>query len=400
MARTLTALVEPEVLRWARESIGLTPLAAARKIGLSDETLVGRWEAGAAAPSIPQLREAARVYKRPLAVFFLSRPPDGSFDVMHDFRRLPDAEARLWSPELHGEYRRARDQRDIVLEIADLAQEPIPQTWRLPEPLPDDDEELAAMARRNLIEVAPVRFPAGGDEFAHLGFWIAALEEAGVLVITSAGVKVDEMRGFSLHFDKLPVIVVNGSDFARGRLFSLLHEYAHLILHTDGLCDMAPGRPTSADLRLEVRCNAIAAAILMPRAAVLGLTEVAIAPSRSENWSDSALETGARTFGVSVEAFLRRLLTLGRTTEAFYQRKRQELLRTYTEALARRKEEGSGGNWYRTKVRNLGKGYVREVISAYQRSLIDTYTAASYLDAKVQQLPRLGQEAALKADVQ
>jgi hypothetical protein len=39
-----------------------------------------------------------------------------------------------------------------------------------------------------------------------------------------------------------------------------------------------------------------------------------------------------------VEAFLRRLLTLGRTTEAFYQRKRQELLRTYTEALARRKE--------------------------------------------------------------
>jgi hypothetical protein len=40
---------------------------------------------------------------------------------MHDFRRLPDAEARLWSPELHGEYRRARDQRDIALEIADLA---------------------------------------------------------------------------------------------------------------------------------------------------------------------------------------------------------------------------------------------------------------------------------------
>src|SRR5713101_3579339 len=60
-----------------------------------------------------------------------------------------------------------------------------------------------------------------------------------------------------------------------------------------------PGRPTSADLRLEVRCNAIAAAILMPRAAVLGLAEVAIAPPRSENWTDSALETGARTFGVS-----------------------------------------------------------------------------------------------------
>ena len=398
MARTLTPLVEPDVLRWARESIGLTPLAAARKIKLSDETLVEQWETGSAVPTITQLREAARVYKRPLAVFFLQRPPDGSFDVMHDFRRFPDAEARMWSPELHGEYRRARDQRDVVLEIAEITQEPIPESWRLPEPLPDGDEELAAAARLNLLEVAPLRLPTG-DEFAHLGFWIAALEEAGVLVVTSAGVKVREMRGFSLHFDELPIIVINGADFARGRLFSLLHEYAHLILRTDGLCDMAPGRaPTSADLRLEVRCNAIAAAILMPRSVVLGLPEVATAPPRSETWTDDALETGARTFGVSVEAFLRRLLTLGRTTETFYRRKRQELGRRYDEALVRRKDEGGGGNWYRTKVRNLGKGYVRGVISAHQRSLIDTYTAASYLDAKVQQLKRLGDEATLKAD--
>ena len=241
--------------------------------------------------------------------------------------------------------------------------------------------------------------PVGGDEFAHLGFWIAALEEAGVLVITSNGVKVAEMRGFSLHFDVLPVIVVNGSDFARGRLFSLLHEYAHLLLHTDGLCDMAPGTPTSADLLLEVRCNAIAAAILMPRRAVLDLPDVAAAPPRYALWTDDALEAGAKTFGVSREAFLRRLLTLGRTTEAFYRTKRRDLLLGYDEALARRKEAGGGGNWYRTKVRNLGKGYVRDVISAHQRSLIDTYTAASYLDAKVQQLARLGQEATLKADV-
>ena len=191
MARTLIALLEPAVLRWARESIGLTPLAAALKIGLSDETLVEQWEAGSAAPSIPQLREAARVYKRPLAVFFLSRPPEGSFDVMHDFRRLPDAEARLWSPELHGEYRRARDQRDVALEIANLAQEPIPQTCRLPEPLSEDDEELASLARRNLIEVAPVRFPAGGDEFAHLAlclrWWRLRGDSDGVLTSQPGG---------------------------------------------------------------------------------------------------------------------------------------------------------------------------------------------------------------------
>lgn len=38
-------------------------------------------------PTIAQLRKAAEVYKRSLAVFFLSEPPEG-FDTLRDFRRL------------------------------------------------------------------------------------------------------------------------------------------------------------------------------------------------------------------------------------------------------------------------------------------------------------------------
>ena len=37
MASSIPAFVEPAVLRWARESIGLTPLAAARKMDLPDD---------------------------------------------------------------------------------------------------------------------------------------------------------------------------------------------------------------------------------------------------------------------------------------------------------------------------------------------------------------------------
>lgn len=35
------------------------------------------WEIGEAVPTIAQLRKAAEVYKRSLAVFFLSEPPEG-----------------------------------------------------------------------------------------------------------------------------------------------------------------------------------------------------------------------------------------------------------------------------------------------------------------------------------
>lgn len=64
------------VLRWARESCGLTEVAAARKLGLPDDR-VAAWEVGEVVPTIAQLRKAAEVYKRSLAVFFLSEPPEG-----------------------------------------------------------------------------------------------------------------------------------------------------------------------------------------------------------------------------------------------------------------------------------------------------------------------------------
>ncbi len=66
-----------------------TEVAAARKLGLPDDR-VAAWEVGEVVPTIAQLRKAAEVYKRSLAVFFLSEPPEG-FDTLRDFRRLDGA---------------------------------------------------------------------------------------------------------------------------------------------------------------------------------------------------------------------------------------------------------------------------------------------------------------------
>jgi Zn-dependent peptidase ImmA (M78 family) len=203
------------------------------------------------------------------------------------------------------------------------------------------------------------------------------------------------MRAFSLYFDVLPVIVVNGSDTPRGRLFSLLHEYAHLLLRTGGLCDTVTDlQATTPDRRLEARCNAIAAAILMPAEAVITLPSVVVREGSPGSWDYESLRAAAAPFGVSAEAFLRRLLTLGRVSRAFYQAKRQDFLDAYEheEVLS----GSGGGNWYRTTARDLGKGYVRRVADAHRRRVIDSYTAASYLNVKVEQIPRLAQEAALQ----
>lgn len=399
MAASIPALVEPLVLRWARESVGLSPLAAARKLGVPDDR-VESWEQGATQPSISQLRKAAVVYKRPLGVFFLAQPPQ-DFDAMRDFRRHVDAAGGQWSPELHGEFRRAQLQRENALELFELEDDQPPTTWRIDD-LPADPEAAGALARARLLAHAVIPLPSGvGTSYDHLNAWTAALEEAGVLVLATSrgGVSPSEMRAFSLYFEEIPIIVANGADGARGRLFSMLHEYAHLVLHTAGLCDtVSDARATNPDRELEARCNAIAAAILMPAGDVLAQPLVTARAHRPEDWTYDDLRIAAAPFGVSAEAFLRRLATLGRTTQTFYQRQREEFLAAYEEDEARTK--ASGGNWYRNTARDLGKGYVRRIADAYRRRVIDSYTAASYLNVKVDQIPRLAQEAALQVSAQ
>jgi Zn-dependent peptidase ImmA (M78 family) len=394
---SIAALVEPSVLRWARESVDLAPVDAARKIRVPDDR-VDEWEAGTRLPTVAELRRAAKVYRRALGVFYLPAPP-ADFDTLRDFRRRPGGEAAAWSADLHAEYRRAHEQRDNLLELYEIEGVTPPTLWRAPRSA-GDDEQLAAAARARILAEAPFPLPrATTDRYAHLNAWSAALEVAGVLVFSTTGGRVDpdEMAAFSLYFDEIPVIVVNGADWPRGRLYSLLHEYAHLVLHSEGLCDTYRAtRATNPNGQLEARCNDLAAKMLMPRVEVLARPQVEARRDTPTAWDYNALRDAAAPFGVSAEAFLRRLVTLGRTTQAFYDQRRQEFLTAYREQESEARGSGrSRGNFYNTKPRDLGKGYVRTVDSARARDVIDSATAARMLDVKVHQLDRLARVARL-----
>jgi Zn-dependent peptidase ImmA (M78 family)/transcriptional regulator with XRE-family HTH domain len=393
------ALVEGSVLRWARESCGLDEVAAGGRLGVP-WSRVAEWEEGVALPTIAQLKKACAVYRRSLGVFFLSEPPT-EFDTLRDFRRHIGGTAGAWSAELHAEFRRALVQHEYLLELAETEESDIPTDWRI-DPLPEDNDGVAAVARVRLLdEVGPIPLPSAltASPYDHLNAWIAALEAAGVLVLATAGGQVDpaEARALSLYFDEYPVIMVNGADSARGRLFSLLHEYAHLLLHTGGLCDTVTDRAlTDLNRRVEARCNAIAASMLMPASLVLASPQVRAHAVGATDWDYSSLSEAAAAFGASADAFLLRLLTLGRVNQDFYDARHAEFQAAY---LAEDRVRPPGGDWYRNTVRNLGKGYVRQVADAHRRRVIGSATAATYLDVKVSQIRKLAEYAELRTPV-
>jgi transcriptional regulator with XRE-family HTH domain len=87
--------IEPEILRWARKSVGLTVTDVADMLKRHPEEIEA-WEDGRAAPTYPQLEKLAyQIYKRPLAIFFLPSPPEEALP-QREFRTLPVADMQPW----------------------------------------------------------------------------------------------------------------------------------------------------------------------------------------------------------------------------------------------------------------------------------------------------------------
>lgn len=391
--------VTPAVLRWARESIGVTPEVAAARAGVTVERLIG-WEEGRGEPTLAKLRELGKLYQRPLSVFLLPEPPK-LFDALRDFRRLPGTTDHTWSRALHKVYRRALDQQETAVEL--LEEAPEAPTAQLPAFKVDDDTEVAGeKARAHLGVTLSTQFGWRNPEAAFNG-WLEAVEAAGVFVLRTSDVDPKEMRGFSLP-GAVPVIVINALDWPRGQVFSLMHEFSHLMLREGGLCDLLEP-DTTAGRRIETWCNAVAAAILMPRGPFVEETAVQDreqAPAEDvaeELWSDASLSQLSQRWGVSQEAVARRLVTLNQAPLSFYRTKREQYLALWTEEreeerrARRQKKPGGGPPPYRMAIRDRGRPYVRLVLDAYYREVLTDSTVSNLLSLKLKHLADLQREA-------
>lgn len=393
MAKSVKALVKPELLLWARKSANLTQAQAAKAASV-DESVLDAWEKGEDAPSIAKLRKLADKYKRPLAVFYLPKPPM-DFQPIADYRRLPGEVAGILSPRLAFEIRAAQERRELALSLgADIGE--IPHRFPLRSTLTADPEHLAAELRI-LLDVSLEQQATWKDPRVAYNAWRERLEAIDVLVFqtpTQARLPVSDFRGLAIADELLPIILLNAKDATAGRSFSLMHELAHIAVRESAITDFSL---STADAprekhaqRVEVFCNRVAAAVLMPQKAFLA--HPLVGDKSGTAWTDEDLKGLAEAFGVSAEAIVRRLLTFGRTTEAFYKAKRAEYkaARERFEAeQQKKKKERRGPPPYRAALGHLGAGFTKLILQNYYRQRITLNDAAGYLGLKLPQMAKL-----------
>jgi hypothetical protein len=102
---------------------------------------------------------------------------------------------------------------------------------------------------------------------------------------------------------------------------------------------------------------------------------------------DGALAALARRYGVSAEVIVRRLLTLGRVTAAFYQHKRAEFQQHYRD-LRRRGRAGFAPPPVLAVARN-GRPFTRRVLEAFDEERITASDLADLLGVRLKHLDRI-----------
>jgi Zn-dependent peptidase ImmA (M78 family)/DNA-binding XRE family transcriptional regulator len=399
MATRVKALISPALITWARDTAGFSRAEAAARLKITEEQLAS-WESrdDEVAPSIPQLRKLATLFKRPLAVFYLPEPPM-KFEVMRDLRRLPGAGIRQFSPALQLEIRAAAERRELALDLAaDLDQE-IP-TFTLNADISEDAEAVGGRIRVALGVTDELQANwRDADGRAGFNAWRSRIESTGTLVFQTTTFPIEEASGFAISASVSPIISVNRSDALTRRTFSMLHEFAHLMVRVSGVSDLETDeRRPPEDQRIEVFCNQVAAAALMPKDPLLAQPGVAEQGLRSEAWSDVQISDLARRFNVSREALVRRLLTFNRTTSGFYNRKRAQYIAEHKAAIARQREKTTEikRNMPQEIVSHFGKPLVRMLLGNYYQDHLTLSDVSGYLGLKVKHIPKLEQVAGLR----
>ncbi len=262
--------INPEILKWARTTAGLSLAQAAH--GLFGASSAGKGEkrladieAGIEQPTRTLLNKMAKKYNRPILTFYLEKPPKRS-ERGEDFRTLPNPVSDLVDANLDALLRKVKASQEVVRDLLE-DEETEPLTFIRSATVDDDPEKVAKEIARTIdFDVAQFRARRSiEDAFRYLR---DKVQEAGVFVILAqnlgsyhTNIPVDVFRGFVISDPIAPFIVVNDGDAATAWSFTLLHELTHLWLGTTGI---SGGIQAQGNNMIERFCNQVAALILLP----------------------------------------------------------------------------------------------------------------------------------------
>lgn len=345
--------VEPNMLTWAIERAGFTVEEM-----LAKKPMVGKWLAGEREPTFKQLQDFAKRVYLPFGYLFLPEPPTEKLTI--PYFRTEQGLVDSVSINVFDTIRLLKRRQDWLVDY--LRENEFARLSFVGSHTERSEPEVILHDLRTVLGLAT-------DWAAPLRNWEEALlmlskaiEATGVVVVYNSVVgnnnhrriEVSECRGFVLVDPYAPFIFINSRDAKAAQMFTLIHEFVHILLGQSAGSDLAGLQPAPAEL--ERLCDYVAAEFLVPAALL------------KKQWeTERKFGQLARIFKVSQIVIARRALDLGLVDReqffAFY-RQRQAAYRNRKE-----QEEESGGHYFYTTRKRLSAlfaGHVNDALNSGQ----------------------------------
>lgn len=375
--------VNPAMIKWAREDAGYSLEELPDYLADAE-----KWENGEKTPTWADLRKLAKKYKRPSFFYFLSEPPKNEKDLV-EFRA--DEKIEEYSPNLRLEIRKAKFRRNAFIHIYEDMGIKVP-TFNQYVISTKDVQELATHIRNYLdvdfeIQQEWLIKENGKKSYDHKNFlnhWKEICFDLGILVFELENVNESEVSGCSIYYDVCPIILLNGKNTPNRRIFTLMHELAHLTQKVSAICDVDKHNSK------ETFCNKVAAEILIPTT-TLNKDELFY---KNGNLN---LSNASNMYGVSKQTIVYKLNSLNiisnELKEELIQQIEERNRQSKEKKVARNKQNDYFPMQAKHKKRKYdGEPYTKLVLQAYENNIITAPKAVRYLDTPIDQFESISNE--------
>jgi len=310
-------------------------------------------------------------------VFYLPEPPKFAIKKLKDFRSLSLSSEEQFSPELLYALRVAEERQAWAASF--LEESGFQKCSLVGFASASSATSELAESLRQALQMTMDQQTGAKDANAAYRLWRTRCEDAGVYVFQAGGVPVEQMRGCAIPDPFAPVILVNGKDAYTARIFTLIHELAHIAIGSGAITGGgATDLVAEPAINVERFCNIVAAEVLLPEREF----RVFLPP----DWHSEpllAIQKAATHFKVSRAVVGLRIVEIGLEDQSF--------LKELWPQLQSKPMGGGGGKveQYTKAIGRAGQSFARLALSAYHSGEIHGGQLSRMLKMSLKHLPGL-----------
>ncbi len=388
--------VNSDIIRWARETAGLTLVEATKKLairparGVSSIDRLAALESGDDEPTRSVLTKMAKQYRRPLLTFYMTAPPRKG-DRGQDFRTLPEDYSDIDEALLDALIRDVKARQSMVRAM--LEDEEDTESLSFVGSLNMSQGKSAVLSSiQETLRIDKAEFRAEASSSEAFTLLRNRVEAAGIFVLLignlgsyHTAIDLETFRGFALADEIAPFVIINDQDARSAWSFTLLHELVHIWLGQTGVSGW------KAEISIERFCNDVASEFLLSSSELeqLNISNGTDLESIQRQISEFAFDRNISASMVTYKLYrtgnidFQRWKLLSDTFRKMWISQRNE------QRIKAREQESHGPTYYPVRRHRIGKALIELVSSMMRAGAITTSKAGKVLGVKAKNVQTL-----------